>query len=144
MRRYPQVGFSVARRMISDRISGSTGGRPRFLAAGWVQCRATRRRCQPITVAGLTIRNTWASRRRSSALASIARSIRTFRCSGDSLRWNRGSVGAPGIDQIDAGVFEVLRVSGGEQAVVRAADRGNLRIEAIDRQSETISGIDDA
>ena len=31
------------------------GGRPVRGCGGWVQWRATRRRCQPITVAGLTI-----------------------------------------------------------------------------------------
>lgn len=44
---------------------------------GWVQCRATRRRCRPITVSGFTIRKTSASRRRSSALESIVRSVRS-------------------------------------------------------------------
>ena len=53
MRRYPQVGFSAARRSASRRSSADVDGRPggRW---GWVQCPTMRRRCQRNSVSGVT------------------------------------------------------------------------------------------
>ena len=53
MRRYPQVGFSAARRSASRQSSADVDGRPggRW---GWVQCPTTRRRCQRNSVSGVT------------------------------------------------------------------------------------------
>ena len=53
MRRYPQVGFSAARRSASRRSSAAVGGRPGG-RCGWVQCPAMRRRCQRNSVSGVT------------------------------------------------------------------------------------------
>ena len=53
MRRYPQVGFSAARRSASRRSSAEVDGRP-CGRCGWVQCRALRRRCQRNSVSGVT------------------------------------------------------------------------------------------
>ena len=53
MRRYPQVGFSAARRSASRRSSAEVDGRPGG-RCGWVQCRAMRRRCQRNSVSGVT------------------------------------------------------------------------------------------
>jgi hypothetical protein len=49
----PHVGLSVAISMISRRSSGAVDGRPR-VRVGWVQWRATRRRCQRNSVSGVT------------------------------------------------------------------------------------------
>jgi hypothetical protein len=53
MRRYPQVGVSVAMSMMSRRASAAVGGRP-GPAVGWVQWWAIRRRCQRRRVSGVT------------------------------------------------------------------------------------------
>lgn len=79
IRRYSHVMFSLARRMMSWRSSGSTGGRPGLRAGGWVQWRAMRRRCQPIAVAGFTMKKTSARRGQSNAPASTARIVRSRR-----------------------------------------------------------------
>ena len=47
------------------------GGRPLLTAGRWVQWRVTRRRCQRITVAGLTITNVWALRVRRYTRAKV-------------------------------------------------------------------------
>ena len=52
-RRYPQVGFSAARRSVSRRSFAEVDGRP-GARQGWVQCRALRRRCQRNSVSGVT------------------------------------------------------------------------------------------
>jgi hypothetical protein len=102
IRRYPQSGFSPATRRINRRTSASIGGRPGERVCGWVQRRETRRRCQPITVAGFTIRNTSARRRQSNTEASIARIIRSagvncarliWRCSTRTW-WRRARISA--------------------------------------------------
>ena len=77
IRRYPQLGFWLARRMTRRRSSGSIGGRPVFGVGGWVQCRATSRRCHRSTVSGRTIRNVVARRVRSMVLLSRARIVRS-------------------------------------------------------------------
>ena len=61
--------------------------RLRFAAGGWAQRRATRRRCQPITVAGFTIRNTSARRRRSNTAESMARIVRSAGLNWARLIW---------------------------------------------------------
>ena len=53
MRRYPQVGFSAARRSGSRRISAEVDGRPDG-QCGRVQCPTMRRRCQRNSVSGVT------------------------------------------------------------------------------------------
>ena len=53
MRRYPQVGFSAARRSASRRISAEVDGRPGG-RCGWAQCPTMRRRCQRNSVSGVT------------------------------------------------------------------------------------------
>src|SRR6266545_6122228 len=53
IRRYPQCGFSLARRRINAPTGGSSGGLPRFVC-GYVQRRATSWRCQRSSVSGLT------------------------------------------------------------------------------------------
>ena len=53
MRRYPQVGFSAARRSASRRSSAEVDGRPGG-RCGWVQCPTMRRRCQRNSVSGVT------------------------------------------------------------------------------------------
>lgn len=77
MRRYPQWGFSVANRMIRRRISGSIGGRPVVGVGGWVQCRATRRRCHRSTVSGRTIGNVAPLLERSTPELRRARVVRS-------------------------------------------------------------------
>ena len=53
MWRYPQVGFSAARRSASRRSSAEVDGRPGG-RCGWVQCRAMRRRYQRNSVSAVT------------------------------------------------------------------------------------------
>src|SRR6266545_5342438 len=65
IRRYPQCGFSLARRRINAPTGGSSGGLPGFVC-GYVQRRATSWRCQRSSVSGLTP----GSSPRSSAAAS--------------------------------------------------------------------------
>ena len=73
-----QAGFSRASRMTKRRSSGSIGGRPGMAVGGWVQCRATIRRCQRSTVSGRTVRNAVRWRARSIAEASTARIARVM------------------------------------------------------------------
>ena len=77
MRRYPQFGFSASRRSTSRRSSLGVGGRPVRGCGGWVQRRAVRRRCQPITVAGLTINITGLRPAPSNARDNSARTVRS-------------------------------------------------------------------
>ena len=70
-------GVSPAIRRACRRISARTGCRPRVGAGRRVQRWATRRRCQPITVAGCTIRNTSRRRVRSNAVDNTARMVRS-------------------------------------------------------------------
>src|SRR5262245_28684024 len=67
----PQRAFSRARRSTSSRISPPIGGRPLRLA--YVQRRATSRRCQRSSVAGVT-RNDSQHERGSSRLAAVSKS----------------------------------------------------------------------
>src|SRR6266511_1999194 len=53
IRRYPQCGFSLARRRINAPVGGSSGGLPGSVC-GYVQRRATSWRCQHSSVSGLT------------------------------------------------------------------------------------------
>ena len=87
IRRWPHPGFSRARRTTRSRTSSLIQGRPgRF---GYVQCRATRRRCQDISVPGVTIRCLHSSRGRARTNADS-----TARSGHDSLglpTWRRST-----------------------------------------------------
>ena len=69
MRRYPQVGFSAARRSASRRSSAEVDGRP-CGRSGWVQCRAMRRRCQRNSVSGVTSHPARLGRANAAAIAA--------------------------------------------------------------------------
>jgi hypothetical protein len=73
MRRYPQVGFSLANRSTSARSSAAALERPRRW--GYVQRRRTRSRCQRSSVAGCT--NNRRQARRGSSRTSPATTARS-------------------------------------------------------------------
>jgi hypothetical protein len=87
MRRYPQFGFSLARRLVSRRRCGSMGGRPRGLFGGWVQWRAICCLCQRRTVSGLTIRNALRRRARLIADPRRPRMVRSVSVKCGQLIW---------------------------------------------------------
>jgi hypothetical protein len=79
MRRQPHLGFSLARRKTSSRISGSIGGRPGERRR-YVHFFATSSRCQRSSVCGLT-RNT-DQRSLGNKLLAAASNTRSLRCIG--------------------------------------------------------------
>ena len=88
MRRYPQVGFSAARRSASRRSSADVDGRPGG-RCGWVQCRAMRRRCQRNSVSGVTSHP--ARLGRGSAAAIAASKLRSASVSSGRSTWRRNT-----------------------------------------------------
>ena len=88
MRRYPQVGFSAARRSASRRGSADVDGRPGG-RCGWVQCRAMRRRCQRNSVSGVTSHP--ARLGRGSAAAIAASKVRSVSVSSGRSTWRRNT-----------------------------------------------------
>jgi len=88
MRRYPQVGFSTARRRMSRRISFEVGGRP-GPRVGCVQCLAMRRRCHRRRVSGVTIQpfRRW----RGSAAAMAPSRVRSLSLSAGRSVWRRST-----------------------------------------------------
>ena len=88
MRRYPQVGFSAARRSASRRSSADVDGRPGG-RCGWVQCRAMRRRCQRNSVSGVTSHP--ARLGRGSAAAIAASKVRSVSVSSGRSTWRRNT-----------------------------------------------------
>ena len=88
MRRYPQVGFSAARRSASRRSSADVDGRPGG-RCGWVQCRAMRRRCHRNSVSGVTSHP--ARLGRGSAAAIAASKVRSVSVSSGRSTWRRNT-----------------------------------------------------
>ena len=88
MRRFPQVGFSAARRSASRRSSADVDGRPGG-RCGWVQCRAMRRRCQRNSVSGVTGHP--ARLGRGSAAAIAASKVRSVSVSSGRSTWRRNT-----------------------------------------------------
>jgi hypothetical protein len=82
----PQVGFSVASRKMSRRVSIAVDGRPGALV-GWVQWRAMRRRCHRSNVSGVT--NQPARSRRGSAAPIAPSSVRSSSLSAGRSIWRR-------------------------------------------------------
>ncbi len=78
IRRYPQCGFSLARRRINIRSDRSSGGLPGF-ACEYVQRRATSWRCQRSSVPGVT--GKLAHTGRGSERLNAARNARSARIS---------------------------------------------------------------
>jgi len=78
-RRYPQLGFSRARRSTSTRMERTVGGRPgRFGLDRYAWRRARRSRCQRSTVSGRTRSRTRRSTSRGSRCSSAARNARSL------------------------------------------------------------------
>ena len=88
MWRYPQVGFSAARRGASWRSSAEVDGRPGG-RCGWVQCPTMRRRCQRSSVSGLTSRP--ARLGRGSAAAIAPSKLRSASVSSGRSTWRRST-----------------------------------------------------
>ena len=88
MRRYPQVGFSAARRSASRRSSAEVDGRPGG-RCGWVQCPTMRRRCQRSSVSGVTSHP--ARLGRASAAAIAASKVRSASVSSGRSIWRRST-----------------------------------------------------
>ena len=88
MRRYPQVGFSAARRSASRRSSADVDGRPGG-RCGWVQCPTMRRRCQRNSVSGVTSHP--ARLGRGSAAAIAASKVRSVSVSSGRSTWRRNT-----------------------------------------------------
>ena len=86
MRRYPQSGFSRARRSTSVRSDGLSGGRP-GLRCEYVHRRATSWRCQRSSVSGFTGKLAQATR--GSERLSAANSARSARVSLGRRLWRR-------------------------------------------------------
>jgi len=115
MRRWPQVGFSAARRTIRRRSSIAVGGRPGRRGLGWVQWRAMRLRCQRSSVSGVTIQPsrsrrgsaaaTAPSRLRSSSLSS-GRSI----CRRRTMSWWRSTTISRSLERPDRTVSRASAV----------------------------------
>ena len=88
MRRYPQVGFSAARRSASRQSSADVDGRPGG-RCGWVQCPTMRRRCQRNSVSGVTSHP--ARLGRGSAAAIAASKVRSVSASSGRSTWRRNT-----------------------------------------------------
>ena len=88
MRRYPQVGFSAARRSVSRRSSADGDGRPGG-RCGWVQCPTTRRRCQRNRVSGVTSHPVRLGR--ASAAAIAASKLRSASVNSGRSTWRRST-----------------------------------------------------
>ena len=88
MRRYPQVGFSAARRSVRRRSSAAVDGRPGG-RCGWVQCPTMRRRCQRNSVSELTSHP--ARLGRESAAAIAPSKLRSASVSSGRSTWRRST-----------------------------------------------------
>ena len=88
MRRYPQVGFSAARRSVRRRSSAAVDGRPGG-RCGWVQCPTMRRRCQRNSVSEVTSHP--ARLGRASAAAIAPSKLRSASVSSGRSTWRRST-----------------------------------------------------
>ena len=96
MRRYPQVGFSAARRSTSRRSSAEVDGRPGG-RCGWVQCPTMRRQCQRNSLSGVTSHPVRLGRGSAAAIAasklrSVSVSSGRSICRRSTASWWRNTI----------------------------------------------------